>query len=434
MVMEAKSAAGAAGQDAFGRRIIELAARLAQWSDTADGLTCTYFTPAHRAVAAELRDLMRAAGMTAEIDGVGNVVGRYAAADPAAKTLIIASHYDTVVNAGSYDGRLGILTGLLAVEELRRSGRRLPFHIDVIGFAEEEGVRFAAHYIGSSAIAGRFEMRLLQHRDAGGQSVADVIHKAGFNPKAIPSLARRPQDLLGYLEVHIEQGPVLLQEGLPVGIVTSIAGTARYSVTITGMAGHAGTVPMPGRRDAAAAAAEIVLYVERRCAAAPTLVGTVGRLNVPGGAINVIPGRCDLSLDIRAGRDRAHRQAPQCDDRGQGDPARPRCSLLARIAGATCHGSGARWHPATLPAERRRARCRKLQRRHRHRDAVRALRQRRHQPFPAGDDHRRRRRYCHPHRARFAHEPRNWPWRSLTGSKLSSMTSSRARPSSSPSW
>jgi allantoate deiminase/N-carbamoyl-L-amino-acid hydrolase len=309
MVMEAKSAGG---QDAFGKRIIDLAARLAQWSESADGLTCTYLTPPHRAVAAELRDLMRAAGMTAEIDGVGNVVGRYAAADPAAKTLIVASHYDTVVNAGSYDGRLGILTGLMAVDELRRSGQRLPFHIDVIGFAEEEGVRFAAHYIGSSAIAGRFDMRLLQHRDASGQSVADVIHKAGFNPEAIPSLARRPQDLLGYLEVHIEQGPVLLQEDLPVGIVTSIAGTARYSVTITGMAGHAGTVPMPGRRDAAAAAAEIVLYVERRCAAAPTLVGTVGRLNVPGGAINVIPGRCDLSLDIRAA-DNATRDAATAD-------------------------------------------------------------------------------------------------------------------------
>jgi beta-ureidopropionase / N-carbamoyl-L-amino-acid hydrolase len=300
------------GQDAFGKRIIDLAARLAQWSESADGLTCTYLTPPHRAVAAELRELMGAAGMTAEIDGVGNVVGRYAAADPAAKTLIVASHYDTVVNAGSYDGRLGILTGLVAVEELYRSGRRLPFHVDVIGFAEEEGVRFAAHYIGSSAIAGRFDMRLLQHRDASGQSVADVVHKAGFNPEAIPSLARRPQDLLGYLEVHIEQGPVLLQEGLPVGIVTSIAGTARYSVTVVGMAGHAGTVPMALRRDAAAAAAEIVLYVERRCAAAPTLVGTVGRLNVPGGAINVIPGRCDLSLDIRAA-DNATRDAAVAD-------------------------------------------------------------------------------------------------------------------------
>jgi hydantoinase/carbamoylase family amidase len=312
MVTEAKSVGSTTGKDALGKRIIELAGRLAQWSDTADGLTCTYLTPAHRKVAAELRDLMSAAGMTAEIDGVGNVVGRYAAADPAAKTLIIASHYDTVINGGNYDGRLGILTGLVAVEELHRTGRRLPFHVDVIGFAEEEGVRFAAHYIGSGAIAGRFDMQLLQRRDAGGQSVADVIHKAGFDPEAIPSLARRPQDLLGYLEVHIEQGPVLLQEGLPVGIVTSIAGTARYGVTITGMAGHAGTVPMSGRRDAAAAAAEIVLYVERRCATAPTLVGTVGRLNVPGGAINVIPGRCDFSLDIRAADD-ATRDAAAAD-------------------------------------------------------------------------------------------------------------------------
>ena len=316
MVTEAKSVGSTIGKDAPGERIIELAGRLAQWSDTADGLTCTYLTPAHRKVAAELRDLMSAAGMTAEIDGVGNVVGRYAAADPAAKTLIIASHYDTVINGGNYDGRLGILTGLVAVEELHRAGRRLPFHVDVIGFAEEEGVRFAAHYIGSSAVAGRFDMRLLQHRDAGGQSVADVIHKAGFDPEAIPSLGRRPKDLLGYLEVHIEQGPVLLQEGLPVGIVTSIAGTVRYGVTITGMAGHAGTVPMLGRRDAAAAAAEIVLYVERRCAAAPTLVGTVGRLNVPGGAINVIPGRCDFSLDIRAADD-ATRDAAAADVLGE---------------------------------------------------------------------------------------------------------------------
>ena len=303
MAAESNSAATAGEGNAFGRRIITLAHHLAQWSDTPDGLTCTYLTPAHRAVAAELRGLMRAAGMSAEIDGVGNVVGRYAAADPNAKALIVASHYDTVLNAGSYDGRLGILAGLVAVEDLHRRGKRLPFHLDVIGFAEEEGVRFSAHYIGSSAIAGRFDMGVLQRRDAAGQSVADVIHKSGFDPEAIPSLARRPQDLLGYLEVHIEQGPVLLQEGLPLGIVTSIAGSIRFAVSITGQVGHAGTVPMALRRDAAAAAAEIVLYVERRCAAAPTLVGTVGRLSVPGGAINVIPGRCELSLDIRAGDD-----------------------------------------------------------------------------------------------------------------------------------
>jgi N-carbamoyl-L-amino-acid hydrolase len=303
MTSQAKSAAGAAGQGAFGERIIALAAHLAQWSETADGLTCTYLTPTHRAVAKELCELMRAAGMTAAIDGVGNVVGRYAAADPAAKTLIVGSHYDTVLNAGNYDGRLGILAGLVAVEHLNRAGQRLPYNLDVIGFSEEEGVRFSAHYIGSSAIAGCFDRRVLQRRDTGGASVADVIHKAGFDPEAIASLARRPHELAGYLEVHIEQGPILLQEGRPLGIVTSIAGTARYAVTVTGQAGHAGTVPMALRRDAAAAAAEIVLYVERRCATAPTLVGTVGRLAVPGGAINVIPGRCELSLDVRAADD-----------------------------------------------------------------------------------------------------------------------------------
>lgn len=296
----------------FGDRIVVLAQKLAEFSETADGLTCTYMTPTHRAVAATLRDWMTAAGMTVTIDPVGNVIGRYAAADPAAKTLIVGSHYDTVFNAGNYDGRLGILTGLVAVEHLNRTGRRLPFHLDVIGFAEEEGVRFSAPYIGSSVIAGRFDRGLLMRRDSGGQTVADLIHKNGFDPDTLGVLARRPDDLLGYLEVHIEQGPVLLQQGLAVGVVTSIAGNLRYSVTLTGVSGHAGTVPMPLRRDAAAAAAEIVLYVEKRCSAAPTLVGTVGRLTVPNGAINVIPGRCDLSLDIRAGDD-ATRDAAAAD-------------------------------------------------------------------------------------------------------------------------
>ena len=304
--------APAASKDAFGSRIIDLATRLAEFSETPDGLTCTYLTPTHRAAAAQLRDWMTDAGMTARIDGVGNVVGRYAAADPAAKALIVGSHYDTVVNGGNYDGRLGILTGLVVAEELNRSGRRLPFHLDVVGFAEEEGVRFSAHYIGSSAMVGRFDPAVLMRRDASGQSVADVIHKAGFDPDNLGSLARRPEEMLGYLEVHIEQGPVLLQQNLPVGIVTSIAGTIRYSVTINGVAGHAGTVPMPMRRDAAAAAAEIILYVEKRCSTAPTLVGTVGRLSVPNGAINVIPGRCEFSLDIRAGDD-ATRDAAVAD-------------------------------------------------------------------------------------------------------------------------
>src|SRR5712691_4603595 len=303
MATVAKSAAGASEQGAFGQRIMVLADRLAQWSEIADGLTCTYLSPAHRSVAAELRGWMRQAGLVAEIDAIGNVIGRYAADDPGARTLIIASHYDTVRNAGKYDGRLGVLTALVLVEQLQRLGRKLPFHLDVIAFSEEEGVRFSASFLGSSAVAGRFDHGLLERRDADGHTLVAAMRAAGLDPAQIPALARRADALMGYLEVHIEQGPVLLEEGLPVGIVSAIAGTVRSMVTITGAAGHAGTVPMARRHDAAAAAAELVLYVEQRCAQAPTLVGTVGRLNVPDGAINIIPGRCELPLDIRAADD-----------------------------------------------------------------------------------------------------------------------------------
>jgi beta-ureidopropionase / N-carbamoyl-L-amino-acid hydrolase len=287
----------------FGAKILDLARRLAQFSETPGGLTCTYFSPAHKAVAAQLREWMSAAGLDACIDAVGNVVGRYACADAAAPSLLIGSHYDTVVNAGLFDGRLGILTALVVAEHLRRTGRRLPFHLEVIAFAEEEGVRFGAPYIGSSAIAGRFDENVLARQDSGGVSLAALLRGEKVDLSAIRKLARRAEMLRGYLEVHIEQGPVLLSRGLPVGIVTSIAGTARFRITVDGVAGHAGTVPMADRHDAAAAAAEMILAVERRCAAAPTLVGTVGQLAVPNGQINVIPGRCDLSLDIRADDD-----------------------------------------------------------------------------------------------------------------------------------
>ena len=297
---------------AFGARILDLADRLSEWSDTPDGLTCLYMTAAHRAVAAQLHDWMTAAGMRTGIDAIGNVVGRYEAADPAAKTLILASHYDTVRNAGKYDGRLGVLAPLVVVEHLHRSGRRLPFHIDVIAFSEEEGVRFATTFIGSKPLVGRFDPQVLELRDMAGLRLADVIREAGGNPAAIPALARRPEQLLGYIEVHIEQGPVLLKENLPVGIVTSIAGHVRRLMVITGLAGHAGTVPMALRHDAAAAAAEIVLAVERRCSGVATLVGTVGMLSVPDAAINVIAGRCELSLDIRASDD-ATRDAALAD-------------------------------------------------------------------------------------------------------------------------
>jgi allantoate deiminase/N-carbamoyl-L-amino-acid hydrolase len=301
----------ASANASFGARIMALADRLAAFSETPEGLTCTYLSPAHRAVARELATLMADAGMAVETDAVGNVVGRYRSDATGTKTLILGSHYDTVRDAGKYDGRLGILTPLVVVGELARNKRRLPFHLELIAFAEEEGVRFSTSYIGSSAVAGRFDPALLARTDAAGTTLGDALRAAGFDPGAIPALARQPRDLLGYLEIHIEQGPALLNEDLPVGIVTAIAGNVRYAVTIEGEAGHAGTVPMALRHDAAAAAAEIVLHVERRCSA-PGLVGTVGRLSVPDGAINVIPGRCEMSLDIRSGDD-ATRDAAVAD-------------------------------------------------------------------------------------------------------------------------
>ena len=273
---------------------------LAQISEEPDRLTCTYLTPAHRKVALRLQSWMQEAGLDAGIDTVGNVIGRYHSAVPAAKALIVGSHYDTVRDAGKYDGRLGIVTALVVAEELSRRKYQLPFHLDVIAFAEEEGVRFGTAYLGSRVIAGRFEPQILERRDASGATVADVIHKAGGSPDDIPKLARAPEDLLGYLEVHIEQGPVLLDADVPLGVVTAIAGGARYAVAVTGVAGHAGTVPMALRHDAATAAAEIALFVETLCRDTPELVGTVGQIYVPNGAINVIPGRCDFSLDIRS--------------------------------------------------------------------------------------------------------------------------------------
>jgi hydantoinase/carbamoylase family amidase len=294
--------------DLFGARIMSMADHLAQWSETPQGLTCTYLSKAHRAVANSLSTTMKAAGLDTHVDAVGNVVGRYKSKNKDAKTVIVGSHYDTVTNAGKYDGRLGVVTAIAVVEYIARMGGELPFHVDVIAFSEEEGVRFGGAYIGSSAIAGRFDFGLLEYRDANGVLLREALREAGFDPAAIPAVAYKPSDLRAYLEVHIEQGPVLFESDLPVGIVTAIAGNSRFNVTIAGEAGHAGTVPMPYRHDAAVAAAEIILCVEQRCSQTG-LVGTVGRLVVPDGAGNVVPGRCELSIDVRSGTDRLRHAA-----------------------------------------------------------------------------------------------------------------------------
>jgi N-carbamoyl-L-amino-acid hydrolase len=302
----------------LGNQVWDWAETLAVHSDAGyreiGQLTVTYLTDAHRACAAQLAAWMRndCGFDRVEIDAVGNVVGVYDGADPAGKRLLTGSHYDTVRNGGKYDGRLGILVAMAAVRELQRAGRRLRFGIEVVAFAEEEGQRFKATFLGSGALVGQFDPAWLDQLDADGVSLRAAMDSAGLRIADIAGLKRDPARYLGFVEVHIEQGPVLSAFDLPLGVVTAINGSVRYLGEFVGTASHAGTTPMGARRDAAAAAAELLLNVEQRAAAVPDLVGTVGMLDVPGGSINVVPGRCRFSLDIRATTD-AVRDACETD-------------------------------------------------------------------------------------------------------------------------
>jgi N-carbamoyl-L-amino-acid hydrolase len=268
-------------------------------------LTVTYLTDAHRACAAQLVGWMRdECGFDeVSIDAVGNVVGVYRGSVPGAKRLLTGSHYDTVRNGGKYDGRLGILTAMACVRELHRAGRRLPYDFEVVGFAEEEGQRYKATFLGSGALVGHFDPAWLDQRDADGIAMRDAMAQAGLRVDEIASLRRDPSKYLGFIELHIEQGPVLNELDLPLGVVTSINGGVRYAGVVVGMASHAGTTPMDRRRDAATAVAELALYLEERAAAVPNVVGTMGILQVPNGSTNVIPGRCEFTLDIRSTTD-----------------------------------------------------------------------------------------------------------------------------------
>ena len=291
---------------ALGDQVWDWAERLAQFTDPGYAelgqLTVTYLTDAHRACAQRLSHWMREdCGFDeVHIDAVGNVVGVYRGSDPAAKRLLTGSHYDTVRNGGKYDGRLGILTAMACVRELHRAGKRLPYGFEVVGFAEEEGQRYKATFLGSGALTGHFDPAWLEQADADGVTMRQAMLHAGLCIDDIPKLARDAANYLGFVEVHIEQGPVLNEKDLPLGVVTSINGSVRYVGEAIGMASHAGTTPMDRRRDAATAAAELALYVEKRGGAVPNLVATVGMLSVPNGSINVVPGRCQFSLDIRA--------------------------------------------------------------------------------------------------------------------------------------
>jgi len=296
-------------EPSLGNQVWDWAEQLASDSDPGYAehgqLTVTYLTDAHRAVAKRLTDWMTNDCGFDEVttDAVGNIVGIYHGTSKTAKRLMTGSHYDTVRNAGKYDGRLGILVPMACVKALSGAGRRLPFGVEVVAFSEEEGQRYKAVFLGSGALTGDFNPAWLEQVDANGISMRQAMEHAGLNFADIPALKRDAANYLGFVEVHIEQGPVLNDLDLPLGVVTSINGSVRFLGEVIGMASHAGTTPMDSRRDAAAAVAELLLYAEKRASAVPDLVATVGMLSVPNGSINVVPGRCNFSLDIRATTD-----------------------------------------------------------------------------------------------------------------------------------
>ena len=282
---------------------------LAECSEDPVELTRRYLTPEHRQAAEFIMRRMREAGMSARLDAVGNVVGRFPGRRPGARRLILGSHLDTVRNAGKYDGALGVMLPIACLRALHRRGGRLDYPVDVIAFGDEEGVRFQATLIGSRAVAGDFDPALLTAVDEDGVRLHEALRAFGLDPDAVDEAAYRRDKVAAYVEVHIEQGPVLEAEGRPVGVVTSVAGATRLRVEVIGRAGHAGTVPMSLRRDALAAASEAVAAVERTCLDTPGAVGTVGMLKTLPGAVNVIPGVVEFTIDVRAEDDAGRRSA-----------------------------------------------------------------------------------------------------------------------------
>jgi allantoate deiminase len=284
-------------------RIMQRCDALARHSELAGGLTRVYLSPQNRAANDLVLGWMREAGMQARLDAVGNVVGRYEGERPGLACLMLGSHLDTVRDAGKYDGMLGVISAIECVHSLGSQDRRLPFAVEVVGFGDEEGVRFGTTMLGSRALAGGLDPEVFKAKDAKGISIAEALRDFGLDAGRVGEAARRKEEILAYAELHIEQGPVLEAEGLPLGVVTAINGFSRTRVTLQGVAGHAGTVPMRLRRDALAAAAQCVLAVENVAARHAETVATVGRIEASPGAINVIPGAVVFTVDVRASKD-----------------------------------------------------------------------------------------------------------------------------------
>jgi allantoate deiminase len=270
---------------------------LARHSEEPDRLTRRYGTAALAEAGEAVEEWMQAAGMTVRRDAVGNVIGRLEGPDPAGPALLLGSHLDTVPDAGRYDGALGVLAGIAVAERLRAA--ELPFALEVVAFADEEGARFGTAFLGSSVLAGSFDAAALSRTDAGGVTLEEAVRGFGGDPAALDGAGPAPGSLVGYAELHIEQGPVLDELELPIAVVSAIAGQTRAALRFAGRPGHAGTVPMELRRDALAAAAELIVAVEALARDTPGLVATVGDVTVVPGAANVIPGEAELVLDVR---------------------------------------------------------------------------------------------------------------------------------------
>lgn len=321
-------------------RIMQRCDALARHSELPGGLTRVFLSPEGRAAGDAVLGWMREAGMQAHLDAIGNAVGRYEGERPGLACLMLGSHLDTVRDAGKYDGMLGVISAIECVDALNAAGKRLPFAIEIVGFGDEEGVRFGTTLLGSRAIAGTLDPQVLETKDAKDVSIADALRGFGLDPQRVHSVRKERQQVLAYAELHIEQGPVLEAEGLPVGVVSAINGFSRLRVTLTGMAGHAGTVPMSLRRDALAAAAECVLAIERIGGGEPELVSTVGRIEALPGAINVIPGDVTFTVDVRAPKDDSRKAAVGAIRSSIESISRKR-NVQAKIEGLQEHGVAA---------------------------------------------------------------------------------------------
>lgn len=299
----------AAPEPRLGETVMARLAALAGFTEEPGRLTRRYLSAAHKQAAAQVKLWMEEAGMAASIDAVGNVVGRYEAEKPGRPALLIGSHIDTVRDAGWYDGNLGVIGAIACVGEFARARRRLPFAIEVIAFGDEEGNRFPTTLTGSRAVAGDFDPASLEGTDEDGISLAEALRDYGGDPAQAHRLGRAPEAIHAYVELHIEQGPVLEAHSLPMGVVTAINGASRFAVHVGGMAGHAGTVPMTLRRDALAGAAEMIVAVEEVGRGAAGLVATVGQIEAGPGAVNVVPGEARFTIDVRAPEDALRQQA-----------------------------------------------------------------------------------------------------------------------------